>query len=280
MALMGGARESPTAFGGIAPLGPGIASPSIYALDNWDISLIRSIEVGLWYKSVETTVYELGGEAYLDPNLALFSWAQRHTPVWGGHARRPGGAHVGGLTSRWPLGPVVLVAVLACEGAALGQEPPAALSASAPAPSVGEPTVSRWYGWQTLFVDALPLTLFFNGGRGALRDSNVWFGLGTAYAFSGAILHVAHGSYGRAGLALTARALGTFVTNQLLLAQHCLRGEDGGEPSCHAETAALPMLGATGVDAGLLAHERVPAPPQGALWLAPMGRGLAVGGTW
>jgi hypothetical protein len=60
MALMGGARENPTAFGGIPPLGPGISSPNIYVLDNWDISLIRSIEMGLWYKSVEP-VFEVEG---------------------------------------------------------------------------------------------------------------------------------------------------------------------------------------------------------------------------
>jgi hypothetical protein len=184
------------------------------------------------------------------------------------------------------LGPVILAAVLACEGTALGQDPPAPLAASAAvpaAPTVGEATISRWYGWQTLIVDALPLGLFTYAGRGSLRNDRAWLALAVVYSFSGSSVHVAHENYGRAGLALATRAAGAFLTMSLLLHLDCIEAHEdgpGGPGSCHGAAAVLPMAGSTAVDAGLIAHERVPVPQQSALWLAPMGRGLAVGGTW
>jgi hypothetical protein len=184
------------------------------------------------------------------------------------------------------LGPVILAAVLAWEGTALGQDPPAPLAASAAvpaAPTVGEATISRWYGWQTIIVDALPLGLFTYAGRGSLRYPRAMLGLASVYALSGPVVHLAHENYGRAGLALAVRTVGGSLTMWLLIGLRCIQGGDeagGGDRACRGTAAVLPVLGSTAIDAGLIAHERVPVPQQSALWLAPMGRGLAVGGTW
>jgi hypothetical protein len=180
-----------------------------------------------------------------------------------------------------------LVVVLPA-GTAQAQPPPstpsstASLAASAASPTPSEPAVSRWYGWQTLVVDAAPLALFTYGATGrAWREPGVWFWAVAAYSLSGSVVHATHENYGRAWLALAIRTAGAALTLGLLLEGGCIQGYSDGVPNqCDIKAAPLPAFAATAVDAGLLARERVSAPPRSGLWIAPLGKGVAMGGTW
>jgi hypothetical protein len=203
-----------------------------------------------------------------------------------GKARRPrahgafGGRSCGNCRL---LSPLLVLALLFLRGTAWAQASRSDTGLSATSVSPTPPTVagtSHWYGWETLVVDALPVGLFTYYGFGQHRRSvGLLWAIAALYSFPGPIIHASHKNYGRAGLALAIRTLAATLTTALLSSEECFsRGSDGG--GCERTSGSLFVLGSTAVDAALLAHERLPSQPRSGLWIAPMGKGLAVGGSW
>ena len=160
-------------------------------------------------------------------------------------------------------------------GSAAGQAPPPEPWPQAAPPVAAEPTVERWYGWQTLLADTGVLTLAIGlGGRVDERNTAavigaVVAGLG-AFALSGPIVHAAHGHWPKAGgsfalrsgLLLLGGALG-YAIGQDGCAQYAYDHEGCGIGEGAAGLVIGALLAIIG-DAAVLAREQVPVSARGA----------------
>lgn len=189
------------------------------------------------------------------------------------------------------------IALRAVSVAAQVAPPPAPWPQAAPPPAVApaEPTVERWYGWQTLLADTGVLTLAIGlGGAVDERDEAAVIGAVVAgvgaFALAGPIVHAAHGHWRKAGGSLALRG-------GLLLLGGAL-GYAIGEESCGqyvydhegcgiGEGAAGLVIGgvlAIIADSAILARDQVPLParPAPAVTFTPLrgGGGLALFGRF
>lgn len=120
----------------------------------------------------------------------------------------------------------------------------------------------RWYGWQTLLVDAAAVGVMFAAGQ-AESDPLMWIAFG-AYAFGSPVLHVSHDNGGRAVTSGVLR-VGLPLTFGLLADAACDEDDQAGDFfGCLGEVggaiaggALLAML----VDYAVLAYEPERAPP-------------------
>jgi hypothetical protein len=146
-------------------------------------------------------------------------------------------------------------------------------------PRVEEPAkVTRWYGGQTLAVDAASIGAVVLGASSqAVPLAALGFG---GYLLGGPIVHFSHGNGGRGLASLTLRiglpVLGVWAG--------C--GTGGGGP-CYGGVAgaALGVGAAIVVDSALLARDEVPAPPATArvtplLRVSQSGVRLGLGGSF
>lgn len=151
-------------------------------------------------------------------------------------------------------------------------------------PSPGSTT--RWYGYQTLLVDAASVGVMLAGASDKRIGPASAIGLG-AFALGAPIVHAAHGHPGKAALDLGLRVV-VPVGIGATLAATCSRsqapGDDGS--SCNMASFAVGVLIgvpiAILVDSTTLARETVPTGPRVAI--APLidgdRRGVAVTGTF
>jgi hypothetical protein len=179
----------------------------------------------------------------------------------------------------------------------------------APAPSaVDAPMVDAWYGWQTLTFDgaalAMGLTLVAaNPADGSTVADTLGYGAGATFLLGAPAVHLAHehpwkalASIGlRAGLPVATALVGGFFASS--------SGRNGSGQSVDGAIqqfgnvwtgvvlgSLVGAVGASALDATLIAHERVPAAPPratvGAIttWaptvsLLPQGAAVGVRGT-
>lgn len=135
----------------------------------------------------------------------------------------------------------------------------------------------RWYGWQTLLVDAGSFSLLIAGGyTNSGPESNTTGGVLTGfgslgYLFGPAIVHAAHGHWGKAGGSFGIRA-GSVV---LLIAgvASCFDESLFHGNSCDSNVllwlGVIGFFGAPVIDAAVLAHEDVTPGDEARLTLAP-----------
>lgn len=117
-----------------------------------------------------------------------------------------------------------------------------------------------WYGWQTLLVDVTAVALLSVRTPGAERDSVPWVGLGT-YVMGPPLVHLAHGSPGKAGASAAIRVLGPIGGAALGFGGGMLLG--GGDGMGAIVLGALGFVvggtlgyaGAVATDAAVLARE-------------------------
>lgn len=152
----------------------------------------------------------------------------------------------------------------------------------------------RWYGWQTLSVDALPIGLLITGitVEGDARPTLLVSGA-TTFAVGAPVVHMVHdrpliglASFGlRVGLPVLGIAVGSAFYNPNI------SPDIPGSPKDDSDDGALPLVvggligvaGASALDAGLLAYETSPesaanddvslAPPLGVSFMLANGGG-------
>jgi hypothetical protein len=143
-----------------------------------------------------------------------------------------------------------------------------------PPPAVSDEAASeeperRWYGWQTLTVDAAAITLGI-----ALAAENETAGVGVSmliggYLFGGPIVHGSHGAWGKA-----AASLGTRVAAPILGAVLAVAFTECSGELCSIGYAAVGGLvgaaGAIALDAAAYAYEPAPEPERPTLALSPI----------
>jgi hypothetical protein len=124
----------------------------------------------------------------------------------------------------------------------------------------------HWYGWQTLLIDAGSATLLLVGNAAAL------VGL-AGYVVGPPVTHAVHGQGGPAVGSGLLRVTLPFALAVLSweLSNNSTNGSSGAPFSAALNGALLGMLGASAIDAGVLAWEpQHPEPPaRGALPAAP-----------
>ena len=146
-----------------------------------------------------------------------------------------------------------------------------------------EPPRERWYGWQTLSVDALPAGLFA-GALSTEDDTAVTFwGTGAlTFAFGGPVVHVLHDrpliGLASLGLRLSLPVLGMAIAAQFYESEDTPAGGDvqAEDPSKGASPLAIAGLvgaaSASALDAVFLAYEdRRIAPEHDAHAASPLG---------
>lgn len=150
---------------------------------------------------------------------------------------------------------------------------------------------TRWYGWQTLLVDAAATSLLIasvdaqSGGSKALDlgtgSGKAFLGLGIAtYALGGGTVHLAHGSPAKAIASVGMRAVSpvlTSVVGMLVAIPSC-----GAGGYCALAGGLFGLVGgavvASIVDVAALAHEPVrPAKPGLSVGFAPTRGGGTAG---
>ena len=130
----------------------------------------------------------------------------------------------------------------------------------------------RWYGWQTLTVDAVPAALFSSALPANEGQEVVLWGLGSvSFALGGPIVHAAHGrpltAFGSLALRLGLPVLGMSIGSQFLSCEFS-QDDDDFDPSCEADDTPLIVGGlfgaatASALDAGFLAFEPNGARPR------------------
>ncbi len=158
-------------------------------------------------------------------------------------------------------------------------------------PAPDRPTAAaratRWYGYQTLLVDAASAGVML-AGTGARQFGTVTaVGLG-AYALGGPVVHAVHGHLDKAALDLGLRVVLPMGIGATLAATTCSRPDTAGGDgdSCRMTSVvaglALGVPIAMLIDSTVIAREPVPTGPTVAI--APMiddtRRGVAVTGTF
>jgi hypothetical protein len=138
----------------------------------------------------------------------------------------------------------------------------------------------RWYGWQIAVADAVPVALVLSVVHGKTAASPL-----TAYVFGAVwfsaftpLLHIVHEQPWRALPSIVARSLVAFGGPAILNLGGC---DDCTAPRIDPKWAlAAALLSVSALDALTLGGKREAPPRQTTLWLAPTGRGFALGGTW
>jgi hypothetical protein len=130
-------------------------------------------------------------------------------------------------------------------------------SASGPVDRAGPPQ-RRWYGWQTLLVDAVPL-LGLLGVAAAERHGDEGAQLAVAfsavYFVGGPIVHMGHGQFGKAALSFGVRSAGPLLI--LAGSQDGLQyGSSLGDVMIVFGALAIPA--AITIDAAAIAREDLP----------------------
>ena len=133
-----------------------------------------------------------------------------------------------------------------------------ALSVGASGADQGAAPRRRWYGWQTLLVDAVPLVGLLGvaaANRSGDEGAQLAVAFSAVYFVGGPIVHMGHGQFGKAALSLGVRSAGPL----LILAG----GQDGFQ---HGNSfgdvliviGALAIPAAITIDAAAIAREDVP----------------------
>lgn len=170
----------------------------------------------------------------------------------------------------------VLAAILVVQTPALAD--PEAVTTAAP----DTVWVRRWYGWQTLLVDAAAFTLTVGG---AMAESGAVAALGLlGYASAGAIVHGVHHHPAKAGLSTALRIGAPLLGARLFVAatEDCAGGGCKSNATATVGVAAFLILGASIADATILAHETVRVPRNSVkldVRPAPNASGIVVGAT-
>jgi hypothetical protein len=147
------------------------------------------------------------------------------------------------------------------------------------------PRRERWYGWQTLSVDAVPAGLF--AGAFATDDTAFFIGGAAAFVLGGPLVHVLHerpltglGSFGlRVALPALGMALGApFADLDPAPDMPGMTEEDSNGPKPIFIGGVVGAAAASALDAGLLAYETSPesAAKRGTLRAQPLGLSLAL----
>jgi hypothetical protein len=154
---------------------------------------------------------------------------------------------------------------------------PEPIAPPSPAPL---PPPRRWYGWQLLLVDAAPIVALSARPLDRGRDrAGVFLPGSIVYLLAGPIVHNVQDRAFRSLPSLALRGVALYLLSSSLDRAGC--GGSAGGDLC-SPSAALPLLllGASAIDAGLLGWKRDAPAQQSALWVSPIGAGLAAGGVW
>jgi hypothetical protein len=155
----------------------------------------------------------------------------------------------------------------------------------APVPDTDVPAErfrTHWYGYQPLLIDGGTLLLLIVS---AAAQSGTGAGLTLIpYLVGGPTVHLVHGRYSTAGIDLGIRAGAPLVTGVIGFGIGALLGAGAGGSGSNGSFVSPELagalvggvlgffggiVGAVGVDAGLLSRERIPMTPPSALQWAP-----------
>jgi hypothetical protein len=126
----------------------------------------------------------------------------------------------------------------------------------------------RWYGWQTLTVDAAAITLGI-----ALTAESDTAAVGASmliggYLFGGPIVHAGHGAWGKAAASLGTRVGAPFVG--AILAVAVTDCDDWCDLGYAAVGGLLGAGGAIALDAAAYAYEPAPEPERPTFGVSPI----------